>query len=145
VTSSSLPPWGRRLWRSGASSARFGSCHSASTLSARRVRGPGPVWRSERRLRTSSSFRWCRLWSLGWQGRRPCRDAVLGPVCVLERFGCRSGGSGRGCLLVECRLLMLGRKSRQLVWDAASGPVCHVVSVFGQFPLFTGHSLLLNE
>jgi hypothetical protein len=39
--SSSLPPWGRRLWRSGASSARFGSCCFASTLSARRLRGPG--------------------------------------------------------------------------------------------------------
>jgi hypothetical protein len=56
----------------------------------------GPVWRSERRLRTSSSLRWRRLWSLGWQGRRPRRDAVLGPVCVLLRFGCWSGGSGRG-------------------------------------------------
>jgi hypothetical protein len=59
----------------------------------------GPVWMPERRLQTSSSFRWCRLWSLGWQGRRPRRDAVLGPMCVLLRFGCRSGGFGRAMLL----------------------------------------------
>jgi hypothetical protein len=87
----------------------------------------GPVWMPERRLWTSSLFRWCRLWSLGWPGRRPRRDAVLGPVCVLLRFGCRSGGFGRGGHVAECPLLLLGRKSRRLVWDAASGPVCGVV------------------
>jgi hypothetical protein len=95
----------------------------------------GPVWTSERRLRTSTSLRWCRLWSLGWQGHRPRWDAVLGPVCVLQRFGCRSGSSGRGCLVVECCLLLLRRESRRLVWDAASGLVCGVV-LYGFRPVF---------
>jgi hypothetical protein len=65
--------------------------------------------------------------ALPLEGRRPGRDAVLGPVCVLQRLGCRRGGSGRGFLVVECRLLLLGRKSRRLVWDAALRPVCGVV------------------
>jgi hypothetical protein len=49
-------------------------------------------------------------------------------------------------VVVECRLLLLGRMSRRLVWDATSGPVwalCYMV--FGQFPLLTVHSLLLNK
>jgi hypothetical protein len=41
TASSSFPPWGSRLWRSGAPSGRFGLCRSASTLSTRHVRGPG--------------------------------------------------------------------------------------------------------
>ena len=76
--SSSLPSWGRRLWRSGPSSAGGGSV----ALQLRRRLGvcaaSGPAWKSERRLRVSPTCGgW--LWSPGRHGHRLGGFAASGP------------------------------------------------------------------
>lgn len=108
--SSSLPSWGRRLWRFGPSSAGGGSV----ALQLRRRLGEctasGLAWKSEQRLHVSPTCGgW--LWSPGRHGHRLGRFAASGPEWKSVRRRRRS----RVCM--ELALVSRATKpSTRLVW-----------------------------
>jgi hypothetical protein len=63
----------------------FGLCGSSFSSSARHVHSPRAGVDARAAALDFAYFEWCRLWPLGWQGRWPRRDAVLGPVCLCCR------------------------------------------------------------
>jgi hypothetical protein len=71
----------------GAAPLVFGLCHSAISSSARHVHGPGAGVDAGTAALDFAFIEGCHLCSLGWQGRRSHRDAILGPMCVFQRFG----------------------------------------------------------
>jgi hypothetical protein len=82
----------------------LGFCDSTFLSSARHVRGPGAGVDVGAAASDFTFIKGCRLWPLGSQGRWPSRDAILGPVSVLQRFGGWSGGSRIGGPGFECCL-----------------------------------------
>jgi hypothetical protein len=118
-------------------SARFGLCRSASTSSARRVRGPGAgVEVGAAALDfffaslASTLVAWVTRWSAS-QGRGLGTGVCVAEVWMSERW-----------LWKMLLLSMLGRLSRRRPRGRCVA-LCY--TVFGQFFLLIIHSLLLNK